>query len=75
MPFKDNDPTHDNASPDEPLFTLRAQDKVAPVVVSIYGMICALIGSPREHVMSAHQIAKDMLAWQCDHRARVKVPD
>ena len=43
MSFKDNDPCRDKAAADEPLFTLRAQDVLAPETVRHWATQAQLI--------------------------------
>lgn len=66
-------PEFEKADLDEPLFVLRAQDKLAPLVVDLYAL-----SASREHVLpekvaSTHRCAAEMRRWQELHGA--KLPD
>ena len=57
----------------EPVFLLRAQDKVAPQVVEIWAMMAELIGAESNIVEAAYDQADEMRAWQ-QHNV-CKTPD
>ena len=76
--------TLNKADEDEPLFILRAQDKLAPQVVRLWAasLLAALLGDGEnasqaqvDKVTRAMKLAIDMEAWQAQHSARVKIPD
>lgn len=63
--------TLDKVGPDEPIFVLRAQDKLAPLVIEVWAaMAAAHLGADHEKVIAAHDIADAMH----DHPNR-KFPD
>ncbi len=62
-----------NARDDEPVFVLRAQDKLAPFVIKIWANVAKLLGAPNEKVGSALNEADRMIAWATKNGD--KVPD
>jgi hypothetical protein len=60
---------------DEPVFVLRAQDKVAPAVVAVWGVMADFAGSPREKYLGSDTQALVMAQWQQKNEDKVKVPD
>lgn len=66
-------PEYDKADPDEPLFVLRAQDSLAPVVVMLWALNAGMHGVPQAKIEKARACAKRMLAWQELHGS--KTPD
>jgi len=73
MGTKHADSCRDNAADDEPLFTLRAHDKYAPVTVLYWADQAEQAGAPAEKVVEARACANRMLEWQMENGA--KVPD
>lgn len=61
------------AADDEPLFVLRAHDRMAPMTVRQWAMRAKAFGSPKEKIDEAHRIANRMEAWAKEHGD--KVPD
>ena len=49
--------------PEEPLFTLRAQDRLAPDVVRVWAMLAGVAGTPQEKRSEALSLADSMAAW------------
>jgi len=49
--------------PGEPIFTFRAQDKLASVFVRAWANQAAAFGCPEEKTKNAHDIAVAMNAW------------
>ena len=70
MATKHNNPCADKAADDEPIFTLRAQDKLAPMVVRYWAELAEDAGSPAAKVEEALRCADEMDAWPTK-----KVPD
>jgi hypothetical protein len=68
-------PAYDKADPDEPIFCLRAQDVIAPVIVELYALHLTTLRAavPKDKVTSARKVAAAMRAWQATHET--KVPD
>lgn len=58
---------------DEPVFMLRAQDKVAPLVVEVWALAAELIGAKDNIVEAAFNHAEKMRVWQASNVS--KVPD
>lgn len=48
----------------EPVFTLRAADQFAPVLLCVWITMAQAAGVPAAKVKSAENVLKDMLAWQ-----------
>ena len=61
------------AAVDEPVFVLRAQDKLAPVLVEEWASLAELHGTPPAKVIGARQLAREMRNWQKNNKA--KYPD
>lgn len=61
------------SSTEEPTFTLRAQDILAPEIVREWAYRAAKAGAPREKVSEARRIADSMEDWQIANTR--KVPD
>lgn len=75
MATKHDDPCRDRAGDTEPIFTLRAQDELAPEVVALWATLAARAGTPHEKVRGAVEVSMAMHRWQRKHLDRVKVPD
>lgn len=63
----------EKAGEDEPMFVLRAQDKLAPEIVREWAYRAHVSGAPIEKVREARHIADLMEEWQVANRR--KVPD
>jgi hypothetical protein len=48
----------------EPVFTLRASDLLAPVVVNLYAIQCTMHGVNTDRTEEVRQVARDMKEWQ-----------
>jgi len=66
------DPEH-KIPQDEPVFLLRAQDRVAPYVVEVWAMMAEMIGADEGIVEAAFEHSTAMCMWQKNHIA--KIPD
>lgn len=62
-----------NAADDEPIFVLRAKDKLAPLVVRTWVHLATAEGTPHGKVAEALECAAQMEAWGRVHGS--KVPD
>lgn len=67
------------AADDEPVFILRAQDALAPLIVRAWADQLSALTSPsddkrRKKAEDARKLAKDMEAWQIEKGLR-KMPD
>jgi hypothetical protein len=51
------------AAPNEPIFVLRAQDRIAPFAVRYWAAQAERWGAPREKVDEAIELAKAMENW------------
>lgn len=65
--------SYEKAAPDEPVFTLRAQDTLAPEVVREWAYRALVAGAPIEKVEEARRVADTMENWQVANTK--KVPD
>jgi hypothetical protein len=70
---REGDPTYDKAELDEPIFVLRAQDRIAPMVVGLYALACTTVGVHPKKVESVRRVAEEMRRWQTTHDT--KIPD
>ncbi len=75
MATKSDDPCRDKADEDEPIFTLRAQDEIAPELVVWWATLAARAGAPDDKVRGAVEVSMAMHRWQRAHPERVKTPD
>ncbi len=57
----------------EPVFVLRAQDQLAPVVIKIWALLAESLGTSQEKVNEARLVAEDMEVWQVKNTR--KIPD
>ncbi len=48
---------------DEPIFVLRAQDRLAPVMLRLWSELAALHGLPEEKVNDILELADEMECW------------
>jgi hypothetical protein len=51
------------AADNEPLFVLRAQDKLAPVVIRLWAELAAINGAGLEKIHEAKRLAFEMEQW------------
>ena len=59
------------AADDEPVFVLRAKDRLAPMIVEIWAEMAALLDSPKAD--DANRLAGMMRTWQVNNGS--KTPD
>jgi len=52
------------AADDEPIFILRAQDRIAPIVVRMWAEVAAALGCGGDKIIEAENLAEQMEAWQ-----------
>lgn len=64
-------PTYDNAELDEPLFVLRAQDQIAPIIVELYAIQATIMHAPPGLVARVRRIAGEMRRWQMLHPTKL----
>ncbi len=74
MWYRDNSQCLKKVAPDEPIFVLRAQDKLAPAIVSLWCELAALTGCGQAKVDDARRLAEFMREWQ-QKPGRAKFPD
>lgn len=51
------------AAPNEPVFILRAQDRLAPMLIEEWALRAQGFGCPKEKVEEARQLAQAMRKW------------
>lgn len=73
MAYKGHEGCYDRAGEDEPIFTLRAQDVLAPLLVETWAKMARLLGAPVHKVAEALFCASEMREWQQKNHS--KVPD
>ncbi|HEY1301448.1 MAG TPA: hypothetical protein VGF07_13195 [Stellaceae bacterium] len=61
------------ADDDEPLFILRAQDRLAAPLVRLWADLAHRLGCPK--ALEAHSLADEMERWGIAHPDRLKWPD
>lgn len=59
---------------EEPVFTIRAQDILAPQALAAYAALARKLDL-HDHAQRVEAIAVDFLAWQAAHHHQVKRPD
>lgn len=64
MALKATCPTLAKVAADEPIFVLRAKDKLAPRVVEYWTELAAAMGCKLEKVAEARRCVEAMAAWQ-----------
>lgn len=62
---------YEKAAPDEPVFTLRAQDSLAPEIVREWAFRAQVAGTPADKVAEARKVADDMEQWQIANLKKV----
>lgn len=60
---------------DEPIFVLRAQDKLAPSMVRTWAATAAVYKCDPAKVQEAYELADKMDAWQRENADKAKYPD
>lgn len=73
MGYKQTDECLKKVRWDEPIFVLRAQDKLAPILVEHWAELAQLLGAPREKTDEAIRLVARMRDWADKNGA--KVPD
>lgn len=51
------------AADDEPVFVLRAQDRLSPILISLWAKLALELGCPGDKVKEALKVAEAMEAW------------
>jgi hypothetical protein len=51
------------AADSEPVFVLRGQDRLAPLLVGMWAASAALYGCPEEKIVEAQALAQQMREW------------
>lgn len=64
---------YENAADDEPIFVLKAHDKLAPEIVREWAYRAMVAGTPQVKVDEARRLADEMENWQVANGR--KVPD
>lgn len=59
-----------NMTPGEPLFTLRAQDVLAPAIVEAWADQAEAGGAPESKVNEARILANEMRQWQAANHSK-----
>ncbi len=73
MATKHSDMCLQKAGDDEPVFTLRAHDKLSAWAVRHWALMAKVAGTPQDKVDEALRCANAMEAWQAENGC--KVPD
>ncbi len=63
MATKADDRFLEEVAPDEPIFVLRAKDKLAPIVVRVWAELAAAHGCPEDRLEEAFRTQLDMRDW------------
>lgn len=63
MGYKNDDKCLAKVADDEPIFVLRAQDKLAPILVRLWCELADLHGADLPKIQGAMELADKMEAW------------
>jgi hypothetical protein len=61
--------------PGEPVFIVRAQDRLAPELLRRYYTLCLAAGCDDSHLSAIDDVRRSFTAWQAEHPDLVKIPD
>lgn len=64
---RDGCPCYEKADLDEPIFTLRAKDRLAPIIVRLWAMLADMSGAPKPKTNGAIACAMQMEDWAARH--------
>jgi hypothetical protein len=67
MGYKQTDTCLAKVADDEPIFVLRAKDKLAPVLVALWCELAGLHGCPDAKIAEASGLRDLMRGWQAEH--------
>lgn len=67
MATKHDDSCLQKAGESEPIFVLRAQDQLAPIVVRMWCVLARKAGTPAAKINDAYRAADQMDEWQGVH--------
>lgn len=73
MSTKHNSICLEKAGDEEPIFVLRAQDELAPIIVELWAKLASTLGTSNDKVLRAQETAKQMQQWQLHNPS--KIPD
>jgi hypothetical protein len=59
---------------DEPVFLLRAQDRLSVQAIEAYMRLCQVNGCPSPHLEALDEVFLAFVNWQGQHPRRVKIP-
>jgi hypothetical protein len=65
---------HGSIGADEPVFLLRAQDKLAVAAIEAYVRLCSANSCPSPHLEALDVAIGRFVEWQFNHPQRVKLP-
>ena len=60
---------------DEPVFVLRAQDKLAVFAISKYYQKSVAEGCDKKHILEIEKIYNDFFKWRRNNPDKIKLPD
>lgn len=60
---------------DEPVFVMRAQDRLVPQVLAFYRDLCVAQGSPEHHVQGIVDAGAEITVWQARNHTQVPRSD
>jgi hypothetical protein len=59
----------------EPVFVLRAQDKIVPVLLNFYYQKCREMGSPQHHLEKIEESTHQIIDWQAKNFTKIPTSD
>jgi hypothetical protein len=70
MGYRDNDDCLAKVAPDEPIFVLRAKDKLAPMMVALWIRLAQEHGCPMPKLENAARLKQAMRDWQTQNGSK-----
>ena len=70
MGYKHDDACLASVADNEPIFVLRAQDKLAPILVRLWATLCEPLSTPDGKLEEAYILAVRMEEWQRMHGSK-----
>jgi hypothetical protein len=64
-----------NIGDDEPVFVIRAQDKLSAEVIDFYRSLCTAYEAGPDHIRAVETTWNRFEEWQVNNHSKMKVPD
>lgn len=66
---------HGSIGEDEQVIVFRARDRLLPMLLEIYVILCQIAGSTERHIRLIKESAVKILAWQKAHPDELRTPN